>query len=61
MSLRHVIQTLRDDCYGRAAYIRNDVALNRLLYRDEGSLAWSLDNVRLAWAEVLEHLSGWAR
>jgi hypothetical protein len=60
-ALRNLVQGVKDDCWHRAAYIRNDVAANRLTYRDEGSLAWDVDDFRLAWADLLEALSGWAQ
>lgn len=60
-ALKGLVQSVRDDCWHRAAYIRNDVARNRVVYRDEGSVAWAVDDFRLAWANLLEQVSGWAQ
>lgn len=38
----------------RAFGISHEVSRNRAKYRDEGSLAWALDDLRLAWADLLD-------
>jgi len=45
----------------RAWLIRREVRLDQARYRDEGSLAWALGDLRLAWADLLDAVANFRR
>ncbi len=50
-------RTAQENLRRTAADIRTEVERRRVTYRDEGSLAWAVDDVKVAWADLLDALA----